>query len=182
MSVVPLNTQQWRDLNQSLNNFFAGVNFMNRRIIDDSIALVNEFIQSLNQPTQPTPPPPPPVTSPPNPIIPDPTKFLIKFHEFIETLTRNDMQTGGHRHRNYKGTLMHWEVPYKWVLGVPDGRIARYTYTQRWRLDGRAFTKNTRDGFYNKVNIYKIAIGASIILEFGTRNSIEIYFIKTTHT
>ncbi len=169
MSLAPRRLPQniYQQLVGHLENFFAGVGLMNRIIIDDAIANANAFLENIfPEPQKPKPPaPPPPVTAPPNPVIPPPTQPLIKFHEFILTLTDSDLNIGGHRHRNYKGTLMHWQVPYKWqwqtTLNARRWSWQTTGWKQIWNKQNTTYPQ-----FIKAANALKFAIGAFQVREF----------------
>ncbi len=167
MSVVPLTTQQWRDLNQNLNNFFAGVGIMNRRIIDDSIILVNKFIASLTIPTTPKPIiPKPPIVTKPTP----PQQKTNLTPTFVSSLTRSDLEKGGWRTRATRQGLIKWTGTHRVSYSGRVIRVAQYK-SNGWVAirQQAAQTKTVADKL---VNDLKASVGSSYVLTFGT-----VYFL-----
>jgi len=176
-------------LKQTLENFFAPIFEFAQEQLDKAHDIVDEFIKDfvdpiIDPPEPPDPEPPDqPGVDPIDPIvIPGDPDVPGKFQEFLDTLTESDYSIGGHRHRNYKGTLMHWEVPNRWIWSNQGGKINKYEWTTTgWNLISQGHTNNSQAQTINKVNAHKNAIGAQLVMEFVLSGGQKrhYYFIKT---
>ncbi len=80
---------------------------------------------------------------------------------FLESLVDSDMAVGGHRHRNYKGTLLHWIVNWKFVRAGQINKIFHWE-NNKWTVN-KQFESNIQR-FWEVVNTKKVQVGAVFVL------------------
>ncbi len=95
--------------------------------------------------------------------------------EFIATLTKSDLEIGGARTRNYKGTLMKWKGTDKVFYS-----IANHFITYKWISNKWVIQKNIIVGSLSNadklVNELKVSVGAAYVITFRTSVG-ETYFL-----
>jgi len=120
-------------------------------------------------------------TSPEQPTQPTPPQQNTRLDPaFVASLTKQDLDTGGARVRNYKGTLQKWKGTHKliWELNVTTKPLIVKTWS------GSKFTGGSAGGFptqaqvTTKINQIKTQAGSSYVLFFRTATRHFFYLIS----
>lgn len=186
MSVLP--DDKYDELVARLTSFFAGVQNITKQMVDDAIALINDFIGSAVPPPSEDPIEEEPTSDPNDPTDGPPFDDieLEQFkQEFFADFTRADLKTGGSRTRNTAKGLITWEVPYKVTYHAVKNNYQEFRWlSQKWTQTNTAgYTTNA--AVLLAVNQLKDSIDAQYVLNFTinhpTEHGIvhEYYFIKT---
>ncbi len=163
---------------------------MNEKIIDDVTQAAKDFIANLKpdeEEQEEQEEELPDIDTTPDPVVP-PNEFKIieKYNEFFNTLTRQDFKKGGHRHRIYKGTLMHWDVKYRLVWLAADGKLVRNIWKPKGWTEESITTGNSYNQAVSMANTLKQTSGATTVMEFTlTTVKTHIFYViisyKTGH-
>ncbi len=97
--------------------------------------------------------------------------------EFVGSLSRQDLEIGGSRVRNYKGKIQKWIGTNK--ITYPDAahRLVNMVWENGWSLVG-AIPLNTLNDALARVNNIKIQQKSAYVLEFKIGNKYTWYLIK----
>ncbi len=116
-------------------------------------------------------------TEEPTPDLPTEEQQTSKLTpDFIDSLSENDLQIGGKRTRNYKGTIMQWEVVRQMVFISP--KITSYSWDgSKWFAVAAQGAQNLTDAD-RLANEAKKNLGASYVVTFTSGNRENYYLIK----
>ncbi len=112
------------------------------------------------------------------PELPTPEQESTKLNpEFVASLTKSDLETGGERVRNYKGKIQKWKGNDKVYYST-----ANHFFTYIWSNNKWKITSNTIVGSLfaadKKVNELKRSVGAAYVISFKTSIGEFYYLIK----
>ncbi len=152
-----------------LSNFFLGVSELNTTIINDAKKLVTDFVDTLNldQFEEPIPNPTPEPAFEPTPTTEEQLASQISL-EFLGSLIRDDFKTGGHRHRNFKGEIIHWNAVAQITTSKTSFQTNIYYWqNNQWTKQGNSLAFGSMPSVESKVNSLKISFGSAFVLEFN---------------
>ncbi len=94
---------------------------------------------------------------------------------FVNTLNKSDLETGGHRVRNYKGSLQKWWGKIKITYISTNYRV--YEWKNGWTQINLTLKVSTLFNADTRVNTLKKAHGASYVLAFGNQDNHSYFLI-----
>ncbi len=111
--------------------------------------------------------------------LPSPEQQATKLNpEFVATLTSKDLEIGGPRVRNYKGSLQKWNgiLKYTWS----SKQFLRFQWKNSWVIFGSPSIQSDLNRIIKLINNDKLTFKASYVLEFSNkdRNKFTWYLIK----
>lgn len=98
--------------------------------------------------------------------------------DFVASLSRLDLEKGGHRHRQTKFGLMHWRCQFKvrWLPTSKSYNVYQWI-TNGWKI-GATKKPVSESSAYSRINVLKNQIGASYVVEFKKLTSVHFYLIQ----
>lgn len=178
MSVVPLTEQAYRDAVGHIENFLAGVTLLNEKIINDVVDEARKFINSLEFDI-------PNITPPADEEEPisDPSESQEELTvttgltpEFLATLTKQDMQTGGHRTRQTAQGLIQWTIIRQFRLTSAKLLWEMSWTNQTWKAFSQVQTTSITAA-ENIINQRKVSFNAEFVMQFDN----EYYLLREGH-
>ncbi len=166
-------------LKAKLEEFFKPIFDFGQQFIDQAQEVVSRFLEDLEDKPPLEEEEVPPDIEPPD-IQPIDNIVAVKlYEELINSLIRTDFKIGGHRHRNYKGTLMHWEVPFFVLWSQTGGKLFLMTWSgTEWTQTPKGTSKTYTEAIA-LANTLKSSQNAQLAVEFIVGSVREIYIVKT---